>query len=220
MKRILISNESGFEDSINIEHFFEAGLELFHIRKPEFSEAQTEMFLKKIPSRLRPFCVLHYHHQLAIDYNLGGIHFPEKHRESLLNKKNQTNVLKKFELQGYSISASLHSIADLHGNHWLFDYVFFSPVFPSISKKEHKPEYEWPAITSAIRESNLMIIALGGIYIDNIEDIVEAGFHGYALKGAVWNANNPVIAFKEIVKKEESATSNVASSSDTGRCTR
>jgi thiamine-phosphate pyrophosphorylase len=82
----------------------------------------------------------------------------------------------------------------------VFDYVFLSPVFDSISK----PGYfrndelgmmsdEWKALVKT------KVIALGGIDASNIHKTKELGFDGAAVLGAVWGESEMVLqSFKEI----------------------
>jgi len=92
---IVITNPISIPNEIDTIHsLFENGLELLHIRKPDFSETEMNAFLSKITSDFRQQLVLHSHHQLASAAGIHRIHFTEKARietseESLKNwKKN------------------------------------------------------------------------------------------------------------------------------------
>ncbi len=84
---VLIPNEID-----TIHSLFENGLELLHVRKPEFSATEMKGFLLEIKSDFRQQLVLHSHHQLATEFGINRIHFTEKTRmemtdESLKNWK-------------------------------------------------------------------------------------------------------------------------------------
>ena len=49
--------------------------------------------------------------------------------------------------------------------------------------------------------TNRTIIAQGGIYILNIDDLKEIGFDGIALHSTIWRAKDPVKTFIEIKEK-------------------
>lgn len=202
MKRIVISTEKGTKEPEVLPTLLEKGLDYFHIRKPGFSEEAMQSFLDKVPRAALPYCVLHSHHHLALNHDLGGIHFTEQARKNIDNKKEKWAVFEKYAKKGLNISTSLHRMAELHENLWLFDYAFFGPVFPSISKEGHHPRYEWSAVKKALRDSGISTIALGGVRPENVPQISEAGFAGYALKGWVWQTEDPVEAFEKTIKKE------------------
>ena len=70
---ILISNPTTIANEIETIHMlFEEGLELLHIRKPNYSEEEMKDFLSEINQEFRSQLALHSHHQLAIDFGKIG----------------------------------------------------------------------------------------------------------------------------------------------------
>lgn len=79
---IVISNPTLIKNEIStINLLFENGMELFHIRKPDFSTAEMKAFLSEIKSDYRHYLVLHSHHQLAVEFGIHRIHFTEKKKK-------------------------------------------------------------------------------------------------------------------------------------------
>lgn len=125
-----------------------------------------------------PKISLNDHHELALRYKLGGIH---------INSRNPN------ALQGYQglISKSCHTIEELESIQ-LFDYVFLSPIFNSISKANYQSAFTLDQLyTLAQRDIiNEKVIALGGISATNIKQVKEIGFGGAALLGTLWGQEN------------------------------
>ena len=187
---IVITNPSAISGEIStIESFFEEGLSLLHIRKPEFSEVEMAHFINQIKVEFRSNLVLHSHHQLAEDFGINRIHFSEKDR------KHSHDFPARFS-KPCRYSTSTHSIEDFNSLKKDFEYAFLSPVFKSISKEEYYPEKDLFEALALRTNTNTKVIALGGIDSENIKKTLENGFDDVALLGSIWNNDNPVKQFK------------------------
>ena len=89
------------------------------------------------------------------------------------------------------------------------DYIFFGPVYESISKSGYKPKVPLSEIFSLFKSNEFQespnkpkIYALGGIRRKKLKRLSEVGFDGVALLGSVWGSRDPVKAFKEFVNFE------------------
>lgn len=157
-----------------ITAFLESGrIARMHLRKPESEgdPVQAEnmrRLIEKIPSRLHHRLSLHDHHTEAIKYGC-GIH---------LNKR---NPVAPSNYNGI-ISWSCHSIEEiiLHNKE---DYLFLSPIYPSISKPGYVPTLCLSSLKGIV---NSRIIALGGVTPRHFPELEDVGFGGAAMLGALW----------------------------------
>jgi thiamine-phosphate pyrophosphorylase len=125
---IIISSPTPQVGEIETIHsLFENGLELLHVRKPEFTKLEMEVFVSAIRQEYRNQLSLHSHHQLAEAFGINRIHFTEK------NEMKHPNCLKDWKNEDLN-STSIHSMSDFEKLSNVFDYAFFGPVFESISK--------------------------------------------------------------------------------------
>ena len=112
-------------------------------------------------------------------------------------KSNKPNII---------ITTSFHSLETLTGNKENYEYVFLSPVFDSISKKTHKGKFNDSNLEFVLGNLKKKVIALGGINIEKIEQVMDMGFDGMALLGGIWKSDNPIAQFikikEECVKKK------------------
>ena len=192
MKLIVISNPI----NINNEHvilssLFQSGLTHFHLRKPDFSYKELEEYILQIPLQYRNRVVLHSHHLLAVEYGLKGVHYTYK------NPYQGSDTFPK----NMHRSASLHSLEEIKNAETIFQYLFISPVFDSISKVNYKSQIDKIALKRFLYEktSPPEIIALGGINSDTVAEAADMGFDGVALLGSIWMSDKPLGAFKELL---------------------
>jgi thiamine-phosphate pyrophosphorylase len=188
MKLIVISPpEDQLKEIKNVLSLFDAGLERFHLRKPNSSEQSLVRFIEAIPSEFHPRIVLHSFHHLAEQFALGGIHL-----------KIPSNLHP-------SKSCSVHSLTEIEFHSENYDYLFLSPVFDSISKVGYKTAFTKNELERFLKiyntsEKQAEIIALGGICLDNIPEAADMGFNGVAVLGALWQQPEQVLTQFNLMK--------------------
>lgn len=184
---IVISNPTAIANEIKTIHaLFECGLELFHVRKPDFSAEEIKTFVTVIGLEYRNKLVLHSHHHLAEELGMNRIHYTEKERHISINITDSDRI----------ISTATHSIEDFNHLENCFDYAFLSPVHNSISKQNYNPKID---LLNAIKNQtnfNTKLVALGGIEAQNIKKTLDAGFDDVALLGTIWNSKQPIKNFE------------------------
>ncbi len=178
---IVITNSAAVINEINIIHsLFEHGLELLHVRKPNYSEAEMASFLTAIESDFRNRLVLHNYHHLSNSFGINRLHNPKTRNEN-------TNFI---------FSTSTHSVIEFNALENNYDYAFLSPVYPSISKQGYHSEQNLLGSIKERTNFNTKLVALGGISTKNISDTLQKGFDEVALLGSIWNSTNPLENFK------------------------
>lgn len=181
MKLIVITQPDFFveEDQI-ITALFEEGLDILHIRKPDTSAAYSERLLTLIPEKYHKKIVTHEHFYLKEEFNLMGIHL------------NSRNPRKPYDYKGH-VSCSCHSFNEVKERKPYFDYVFLSPIYDSISKKDYNSPYTPEELREAVKQGviDTNVMALGGIGLDNILEIKDYGFGGAVVLGDLWNKFDP-----------------------------
>lgn len=187
---ILISNPTPLlEEATLINQFFDEGLDVFHIRKPQDSELNVMKLIEAIDPRYHMQISLHQHHHLADDYGIKRLHFSEYLRRSQGNDSVVT-----LEKQGFILSTSVHNVEDFELLSDTFTYSFIGPVFESISKPGYLSTSEnlKPKLNKRAKA-----VALGGIQASNIHQL-KKHFDGVGILGAVWCAEFPLKNFLQI----------------------
>jgi len=81
------------------------------------------------------------------------------------------------------------------------DYLGVGHIFPTSSKEKPMPPIGTGAIRPIIEASGLPVIAIGGIELQNVAEVIKAGASGVAVISAVSGSADPVAATRELVKR-------------------
>lgn len=170
-----------------ISRLFKEGLRRLHLRKPEGTEGELKGLLDEIPTNFHPQIVLHDHLELAVTYQLGGVH---------LNRRNPSIP------EGFkgTVSRSCHSFEELVRFSDL-DYLFLSPIFTSISKEGYGSGFPMEQLREASNKGIIheKVIALGGIDLPTLPQLHPLPFGGVAVLGAVWEKDPSTQTFESII---------------------
>ena len=176
MELMVITRPDFFEGEVQaIRILLEEGLEFLHIRKPDSTEEQVEKLLKQIPRKYYNRIVLHEHVDLALRYDLRGVH---------VNQRTKGHV----PYYKWEVSTSVHSLEELKKKKGRYEYMFLSPIFDSISKTGYRSAFTADQLLEA-RDRLIIdrgIIALGGVTADTVSMVRMWGFGGVAVLGDVW----------------------------------
>lgn len=112
-----------------------------------------------------------------------GVHLPENCIASI------KEIRKKFPR--LVVGVSTHSLekareAEVIGA----DFITFSPIFDTPSKKEYGPPQGLDKLREAVQAVNIPVLALGGITQERITPVLQAGAFGVALISGIWNSGN------------------------------
>jgi len=191
-------NEMPHETGI-VNSLFAAGLQRLHLRRYGTSEAQITQYISDIHPQFRQRIVVHSHFHLLHTLGLGGIHLNTATRLSPALSSITSGI------PAEKTSTSFHSWQEITENTIPYRYVLISPVFNSISKPGYLAgidRTQLPAIRAQQNTSGNApaIYALGGFDHSNIITLKNEGFDGAALLGSIWQAQDPVRAFTNILK--------------------
>ena len=160
-----------------INAFFNEGLEILHLRKPEATALQMHELISKIDEKFHLRIMIHSHYELFETFKIRGVHFTE-------NSKGQIRSYEKVQCKK---SLAVHELSDLKCVDNSIDYVFLSPLFSSVSKAGYSKQWNFESIKAELSEyRNFKVMALGGITLDNVKQVKELGFDDFALLGSIW----------------------------------
>ncbi|QNK61880.1 thiamine phosphate synthase [Pedobacter sp. PAMC26386] len=174
-----------------INALFDAGLQLLHLRKPENDELKFMTLMREINPVYYPLISIHQHHDLADLFLIRRLHYPEK-----LWKRTGEQKRTALFTKGFHLSRSIHEWGPPVDTAFL-DYVFFGPVFNSLSKAGYNSIVDENFYLADI-PGGLKVFALGGITADRIQELKRMNFDGAAVLGAIWN--HPSAAAEELEK--------------------
>jgi len=183
---VITSSEYVEKEADKINALFEAGMEILHIRKPDFAKNQYIELIEAIKEKYHSQIKIHAFFDLAEKYNLLGVH---------LNFRNPSYAGNR----NVNISKSCHSIAELEEIEE-YDYVFLSPIFDSISKQGYRSNFSDAVLRSASLEGkiNQKVVALGGINQETLPMVKKYDFGGVAVLGSIWETEDVVSNFLKL----------------------
>ena len=179
MRRIIgiTPGEDVFREQERISAMIRSGrVTYFHIRKPDYSEAQLRDYLQLFDDDVRQRLSLHDFHTLADELHIGGFHLNRRHPVPPANA------------HGKRISVSCHSIDEVLQWKERTDYCFLSPIFDSISKQGYASHFSLETLQSLFKEQILddKVCALSGVTYENLPLLEEAGFTSCAMLSSLW----------------------------------
>jgi thiamine-phosphate pyrophosphorylase len=189
MDLLLVSNFTDIHhEQYLLNLLFCEGLPLFHLRKANYNTRQMRTYIERIPEAFRDRVVLHSHFELVDEYGLRGAHFTKKTPyETFLQSRGQSPL--STDTPAFAqMSFSVHSIPDIKRVPPVYDYVFLSPVFDSISNQGYNSKFRIHDLKTflALPAPRPQVIALGGITDAVVESVFDTGFDGVALLGHIW----------------------------------
>ena len=179
MMLVVISHPNWLPDEAKlVSTLFAEGLKYYHLRKPGASVTEVEQFIGQLPMGYRNRIIIHNHLELAEKYALGGIHFNAATKDDFNNYKTWRGIR----------SWACHSLDELKIVPMQVNYVFLSPIFPSISKPAYRADWNKTTLKTILNKRNThqAIIALGGISVNRVDEAYQLGFKGVAVLGSVW----------------------------------
>jgi thiamine-phosphate pyrophosphorylase len=200
MKLIVITPSRSIEDETNIvTKLFESGLMTLHLRKPRLSTQQMKEYIKEIPSHFHNRIIIHSHHQLALKFNLKGIHFTSTH----LDKKwkywwiRQRLRLKFGKLVKTRSYRALTQVYVKEPNN--YDYYLLGVMFNSLNGKLYNGYYE-EGLRAAIKNGSKAIVGRGGTSDKCLALAKEMELKGLVFNTYIWNADSPYHQFLELLR--------------------
>ena len=100
------------------------------------------------------------------------------------------------------IGFSAHSLDDLHSaEREGADFVTFSPVYATPSKAAYGPPQGVDKLREFCRSATVPVFALGGIKLERVGEVLEAGAAGVALISAILAQADPEAATRDFLQR-------------------
>ena len=134
MRLIVILHRKDFTDEQSlITKMFESGLKTLHLRKPKYSTNQMREYISEIPEHFHDRIVIHSHHDLALKFNLKGIHLGRIHlsrkwKYFFVRLRLKMRFAHTFKSRSYSRLQQVYSKEEQN-----FDYFLLGTVFNNMT---------------------------------------------------------------------------------------
>jgi thiamine-phosphate pyrophosphorylase len=152
---------------------------------------ETARKLKKICSKAGVLFIVNDRTDVALVADADGVHLgtediPLKDARKLLGK----NKI----IGGTAHSLKEAEVARKNGA----DYIGFGHIYPTLSKHKITLPVGINELARAVKKVKIPVLAIGGIGLNNISEVVKTGVHGVAVIGSVLKNKNPENAVKKL----------------------
>jgi thiamine-phosphate pyrophosphorylase len=180
-----------------LESAFQAGVKGMLLREKDLPDRE----LLSLAQRLRDLTLRHRVRLLisgrvdiAMAVGADGVHLPSG--MAAISDAREMMGAEKY------IAVSTHSLEEARrAEDGGADFITFGPVFFTPSKAQYGPPLGLAELGRACREVRIPVFALGGIKLENVVDVMNAGAFGVAAVSAVISADDPGAAAQGIMER-------------------
>ncbi len=102
---------------------------------------------------------------------------------------------------GSTIGYSTHNLSQVRSAMMLpIQYLGFGPIYPTSTKQRPSPVVGIPALHRACRQTGLPVVAIGGIGIQQVSEVLEAGAASAAVISAVMCGGNIAKRMEQLLR--------------------
>lgn len=190
--------------SLPLEAFFriilqsiESGVKIVQLREKEASARELISIGKQLQELLKPFgipLIVNDRVDVAYAIQANGIHLGQ----SDLSVAEARAILGEEAIIGLSVETIEQVKASSDQK---VDYIAASPVFSSKTKTDcHKP-WGLEGLKQICAISTHPIVAIGGVALTNVNDILDCGVSGVAVVSSIFNSSCPKTAAMNLSKR-------------------
>ncbi len=183
--RHLFPDIQKFLDTLDVA--LSAGVDILQLREKDLSTVDLYNLacdVRDLCKRYGTIFLINDRADIAMAVEADGVHLTEQSLPSPIARK----ILGTNKI----IGRSLHKIQDIDGEARAgADFITFSPVFYTESKARYGSPQGIKRLKDACMHSNIPVVALGGININNVDEVLTAGVCGVAVISAVLGDDDP-----------------------------
>jgi thiamine-phosphate pyrophosphorylase len=173
---------------------FAAGARWASIREKDLSKAEQAALAKQlflVAERHGARLLLHGDPAVALPAGLAGVHLPAG-----TDPRRARALLGQAALIGVSVhvpaeAARLDPAA--------VDYAVAGPAFATASKPGYGPALGRAGLAAMVRAARVPVLAIGGVTVESIPELLAAGVAGVAVMGGVMRAVDPADAVRRLL---------------------
>lgn len=186
--------KGGFQDLLDvIESALKGGVKAIQLREKDLSGKKLFELAKKLRILTKKYnakLLINDRVDIAIAVDADGVHLGQTSFSAVDARK----LLGSKKL----IGVSTHSLEEaLDAQKQAVDFITFGPVFYTKSKAKYGEPLGIERLREIIKNINIPVIAIGGIKLENIKEVMTAGVNGVAMISEVMAAEKP----KEVAEK-------------------
>jgi len=196
MRLYVITGDHGdeVETARIVEAALDGGATVIQLRKksmPMWEQYRLALALRTLTREHEALLIINDHADLAIAADADGVHLGQDDLPP-----DAVRALPGFE--GRLIGRSTHSLAQAQlAVHEAADYIAVGPIYPTPTK-EGRPAVGTALVSRVAGVVDRPFVAVGGIDLENLPTVVEAGAPAVAVVRAVYDAPDPAEAARRL----------------------
>ena len=189
------------EHLTNINNACTSGIELVQLRLKKFKEAsilEAAEKAREITGRFQTRLIINDYYKIAKIVKADGVHLGQSDTCPSIARKH----LYSWQLVGGTANTLEDCKTLLSKN---VDYIGMGPFRFTLTKENLSPVLGLDGYTNILKnlDTETPIIAVGGITLDDVSDIMKTGVHGIAVSGAITTDFNRIGKFRQLIAGDE-----------------
>lgn len=188
------------------------GVTMVQLREKEAETSEFLQLARELNAALAPFnipLIINDRVDIALECGAHGVHLGQ----SDMAPEEARRILGKPSIIGLSVESEEQFLEALHAP---VDYLALSPVFSTPTKTDTVIEWGLDGLRMAASKTDLPVIAIGGMNVTTVEDVVRSGASGIAVVSAICASKKPFDAAKKLRTVIDSAGETLASLGEFG----
>jgi len=177
LPRLYAIADASFGDPVKLSHaLFDGGVRLLQVRNKDASARdlfdQVEQIIKRAPADAR--VIVNDRVDIALTAGAAGVHLGQTDLPAAAARY----ILGNHSLVGFST----HNLTQaLEANNLPVDYVAVGPIFATSTKSNADPIVGLEGLASICKVVQKPVVAIGGIQLENVLEVFDAGAHSVAV---------------------------------------
>ena len=168
-----------------LQEVISGGADAIQLREKDMSDKEflsLAMEFRKITARSKTLFIVNDRAGIARGVDADGLHIGQ----SDITMKDARNVIGFNKILG----ASTHNITQARAAQQEgADYIGVGPLFPTATK-DYEPPIGLACLKQVQREISIPFVAIGGVNLENLDEVLEAGGRRVAICSAIISSNN------------------------------
>jgi thiamine-phosphate pyrophosphorylase len=170
-----------------VEAALKGGVRLVQLREKDLPTRDLVALatdLRTITKRYDAALLINDRIDVAIAVGADGVHLPA----SSFSVEDARNLLGPNRIIGVSTHSPEEAAAAGRAG---ADFVVFGPVFETPSKQAYGPPVGLDRLSETVRATSLPVLAIGGVTVERVEEILTCGAGGVAVIRSIFEADDP-----------------------------
>jgi len=179
-----------------VEQAIKGGITALQLREKELSSREFLKRALKIKNMLPPHItfIINDRIDIALASDADGVHLgqddiPLKIAREIMGEE------KTIGISTHNVEQA--KIAEEEGA----DYIGIGPVFPTSTKPDASPSIGCKLVFEVKSRAKIPVVAIGGISLDNLEEVLKTGVDGIAVVSAIFEKEDVLKATKNLVER-------------------